>query len=335
MRLISVALIVILIGVLPFLYQHSSAEQSMVRGMLNVVHAQEGEQPKLRSFVVIVSRFGFNATMGMGGPMMGQRQSLFNITVNEGDRVRITFVYGDTDMRVNNPHVITIDGYNIASTELNLKNRQDTIEFTAGQVGEFKFYCSIPCTGMDNLQAGVLFTRLALTADINTRLLISPSKPDHSDHSKPLALQAQLRDEMGGPIEGVMINFLEKTRYGYAIVASSSTNKEGLAVISYEQRIPRTAEITAIFGGSGKFRPSNSTLLLQSNTLASERDDSPWVSRQNLFVDLRVVGVPPHVGFSLVLLLSIVVGSVWLTYAYVAKQIFNILRERRKEGESL
>jgi heme/copper-type cytochrome/quinol oxidase subunit 2 len=62
--------------------------------------------------------------------------SLNEITVNKGDRVRITI----TDTK--GTHNFNLDEFNIhADTPL---NQPVTVEFTADKTGDFIYYCSVP-----------------------------------------------------------------------------------------------------------------------------------------------------------------------------------------------
>lgn len=108
--------------------------------------ASPTSQGQQKEFVIIVSQKGFNGTADN-----------FNIKVKQGDLVKITFIYGDNDLPKDNPHQITIDGYNIKTDTLGKSKLTVTVQFTADQVGDFNFYCSSKdCTGMDNLQSGNL-----------------------------------------------------------------------------------------------------------------------------------------------------------------------------------
>lgn len=59
-----------------------------------------------------------------------------SITVNKGDRVRITFKNSQ------GTHNLTIDGYNLTTKTIS-GGEEDFIEFTADKSGMYEFYCSV------------------------------------------------------------------------------------------------------------------------------------------------------------------------------------------------
>ena len=105
---------------------------------------RNARMPQQKTFIIMVSRNGFNST------------DQFNITVNQGDQVTITFVYDDGDLQTDNPHRMTIDGFDIHTGVINKANPSVTVKFLADQSGSFNFYCVIYCVGMDKLQSGNL-----------------------------------------------------------------------------------------------------------------------------------------------------------------------------------
>ena len=101
------------------------------------------------SFRVEVSLNGFNNTPGE-----------FRLEVEEGQEVEITFVYGDNDFPVNNPHIIAIPDLGITPFILDQNNPEFTVSFTASKVGEvtlFPFICTqTACAGHNNLLGGII-----------------------------------------------------------------------------------------------------------------------------------------------------------------------------------
>jgi len=131
----------LIVAILAFTILTLSAanSSSSLRAELQSSAVQQAE------FTVVVNRNGFNGTLGA-----------FNITVHQGDLVKITFVYGDTDLPYNNPHKISIEDYNIHTDQISKSNPTVTVRFTADQAGTFSFYCTIYCIGMDKMQSGNL-----------------------------------------------------------------------------------------------------------------------------------------------------------------------------------
>ena len=70
-----------------------------------------------RMFTIIVSRNGFNGTADS-----------LSMTVQQGEAVNITFLYGDNDLPVDNPHAIMIDGYGIKTANIDRANPMVTVE---------------------------------------------------------------------------------------------------------------------------------------------------------------------------------------------------------------
>jgi len=58
------------------------------------------------------------------------------ITVNKGDRVKITFQNNDGF------HNLTVDGFNVATPAIGA-GQNASVEFTADKAGSFQYYCNI------------------------------------------------------------------------------------------------------------------------------------------------------------------------------------------------
>lgn len=98
------------------------------------------------SFRVEVSRNGFNNTPGE-----------FQLEVEPGQEVEITFVYGDGDFPQNNPHIVAIPDYGIENIVLDQENPEVTVRFTATSARKVTFMCTnVTCVGYTNLQGGVI-----------------------------------------------------------------------------------------------------------------------------------------------------------------------------------
>jgi plastocyanin len=100
-------------------------------GMLGV-NAQV-QAPSTKSFVIMITAQGFDSNA--------------SITVNQGDKVQITFIL-DQSQRSNtgptNHHLIAIDGYGVETAEINPTHPNATVTFTASQLGTFSIYCDTP-----------------------------------------------------------------------------------------------------------------------------------------------------------------------------------------------
>ena len=90
---------------------------------------------------VEVNRYGFNNTPGE-----------FQLNVEAGQKVEVTFVYGDNDLPENNTHIIASADYGINTGPLDRNNPEVTLSFVAKETGEVVFSCIAPgCIGHHNL----------------------------------------------------------------------------------------------------------------------------------------------------------------------------------------
>jgi hypothetical protein len=118
----------------PKVYNSNSAvlgsAGTFIPGSLTVQTANAAVAPTAKSFVIMITAKGFNDNA--------------TIVVNQGDKVSITFIMDQSqigDTKPSNHHVITIDGYNINSEDLNPTHPTATVTFTASQLGTFFIYC--------------------------------------------------------------------------------------------------------------------------------------------------------------------------------------------------
>lgn len=75
--------------------------------------------------------------VGVGGEIDGMVNPA--LMVNPGDVVKITLINGDGML-----HDVSIDKFNVATDQFAELDQQDSIMFTADQIGEFVYYCSVP-----------------------------------------------------------------------------------------------------------------------------------------------------------------------------------------------
>ena len=83
-----------------------------------------------KSFVIMITAKGFGTNA--------------SVVVNQGDSVKITFIMDASQIANTSPanhHVITIDGYNIDTADINPTHPNATVTFTANQLGNFFIYC--------------------------------------------------------------------------------------------------------------------------------------------------------------------------------------------------
>ncbi len=90
--------------------------------------------PETRTFTVMITSQGFD-------------EGSLNITVNQGDTVKITFEL-DASQAANtdpsNHHVISISGYQVSTAEISPSNPSASVTFVASTTGSFLIYCASP-----------------------------------------------------------------------------------------------------------------------------------------------------------------------------------------------
>lgn len=123
----------------------------------------------------------------------------------------------------------------------------------------------------------------------------------------PTALTATLRDTAtNATVSGALLTFSEKTTFGVLLIGNRSTDSTGRASVPYEPVYNGTFTILVSYEGNASFAPSNASLAL--NVQAAAAPPAP----------------PFPADLLIVLVILAVVGSVWVTYAYVGVQILGI-----------
>ncbi len=151
--LIGLVLTLIIVIFIPLYWAAEPGRQEAARERQQAEAVEREARPympqKEGSFRVEVSLNGFNNTPGE-----------FRLEVEGGQEVEITFVYGDYDLPVNNPHIIAIPDLGITPFILDQNNPEFTVSFTAPKVGEvtvFSFMCTqTACAGHNNLLGGII-----------------------------------------------------------------------------------------------------------------------------------------------------------------------------------
>lgn len=188
MRIIPILLIIGLMSLnLPLVFGDVAAAEIRVR--------QNDDRPSMKEFLIIVSRDGFNGSRDL------------RLTVEQGDTVKLRFVYGDTDLQTYNPHRIEIPEYGI-SVRLSREEPSQDATLVVNQPGSFKIRCTLRCRGHENLQQGVLDVRP--TSKKLTNVKISPWI---SSTPSGYLVGAVVLTENDEPVEGIIIRFLVETSF--------------------------------------------------------------------------------------------------------------------------
>jgi hypothetical protein len=278
-------------------------------------------------FVIVVSRQGFNGTA-----------DALSVTVQQGDLVNITFLYGDYDLPVDNPHAIMIDGYGIKTVNIDRSNPKATVQFVADSSGTFSFYCYIPCLGMENLLGHLIVTpaqNQALPSTLDLAVMNANSK------SGFFLISATVKDTSGQPLTAIPVKFYENTSFGRLLLGTAPTNSQGVAVLNYTSSRTGKVQIIAENPGSTQYAESSKSIFLTmpSRTNGAHPGGQIYLGvRQlsqpsNIFYgipyppNLAMIGVPRLTNIITITLVGVIVLSVWSTYAYLARQIAGLPRQ--------
>ena len=103
------------------------------------VSTSKGESTKVTVEYTLLTGGGTGQLVfvGVGGEIDGMVNPA--LMVNPGDVVKITLINGDGML-----HDVSIDEFNVATDQFAELDQQDSIMFTADQIGEFVYYCSVP-----------------------------------------------------------------------------------------------------------------------------------------------------------------------------------------------
>lgn len=99
----------------------TSTESTIITEQSSPSGEEETDTGEVKEFTVTGAAFKFDPA---------------EITVNEGDKVRITFENGG------GVHDFTLDEFNVKTKTLST-GQEETVEFTAGKAGTYEYYCSV------------------------------------------------------------------------------------------------------------------------------------------------------------------------------------------------
>ncbi len=290
----------------------ASGQLTDISGNLTVFSlTPSSNETGVRYFTVLVSASGFN---GSSNPLYLQ--------VAQGDRVDIRFTYADQDLSFDNPHKMLIGGYNIVTGNIDRQIPVQEVNFTAGQVGSFQFYCIIPCFGMENLQQGFLVVSASTrTAPVSTNL----SQLNVAASGNVITVSVLLANKNGAPISGAIVEFSVSSDFGQVKMGQNTTGSDGTAQLSFPLSTPRAIFVTAHFAGSGQYLQSQmATSFIPPPQQTEPTLETPYVNGQAPSVDLRLAGILPVHSLIIVTVGLIVVLSVWCVFALVLKEVVGV-----------
>jgi len=303
---------------------------SMSASVSSALSTEANEQ---RTFTIIVSRNGFNGTANS-----------FSIMVQQGDMVKITFVYGDQDLATDNPHAIMIDGYGIQTANIGRSNPTVTVEFVADESGTFTFYCDIPCLGMSNL-SGHLIVTPNQTQRTATSLGLAVSNANA--HAGFFLVSATVKDSSGQPLSALPVKFYENTTFGKLWLGTVPTNSQGVATLNYTTSRVGSIQIIAENPGSAEYASITSSVFvtIPSNPVDVEGKIYLGVTQPSQPLgafygissppNLAMIGVPRLTNIITVALAGVVILGVWSTYAYLGRQILSLRRFGESEKDAI
>lgn len=125
-KIIWLILVVVVVGLGAWYYfSNTSSEINMPITeevvLENIAEEESSETANLKEFTVVGKNFSFLPA---------------TLTVKKGDRVKIIL------QNTGGVHDLTIDEFGVATKRIN-SGEQGVIEFTADQVGDFEYYCSV------------------------------------------------------------------------------------------------------------------------------------------------------------------------------------------------
>ncbi len=285
-------------------------------------HASTSTQ--LRTFTVIVSRNGFNGTAGT-----------FTLNVQQGDSVKITFVYGDDDLAVDNPHAIAFEGYRIQTVNIGKSNPTVTVEFVADVSGTFNFYCYIPCLGMENLLGHLI---VAPTEGSQTPTTLNVAVANAGSDS--FLVSATIENMSGQPLAGVPVSFYENTTFGKLFLKTVPTDAKGIAVLNYTT--PRIGAVQLIAENLGNAQYGKST----KSIVITIPPHTPTQIGGKIYLGVKVpsqetgifygisyppnlsmIAVPRTMNIIIVAIVGAVILGVWSTYGYIWRQLAGLPKQ--------
>lgn len=254
----------------------------------SVVHAHS------QMLQIAVSRNGFNDSV------------LYTIDVEAGHEVTITFTYADDDMAEDNAHDIRIKGggYELPTVRVSKDNPAATITFTPTKTGQLRVLCVLPCVGMENLVGGLIKVEKPKATGAPTVLALDLTPRDDGS----ILARATLKDKDQSPLADKPVVFTLRTSVGGDLVLGTPTTiGNGSAVVKILASAGKIVSVTAEFeGGNGLAYAAASS---EIEALGRPVEYQPG--------SLSLPNPPP----TLALLFLLILGGIWVTYAYVAREV--------------
>lgn len=233
----------------------------------------------------------------------------YTVDVEAGHQVTVTFTYADDDLDTDNPHELQIlgAGVDLPTVTVSREHPRAEITFTATQTGTLTIICIVPCIGMEKLVGGTIHVIKPKETGLSTSLALELS----SSNGESALARVMLSDPRGSPVSGVPVIFTLHTSVGGELVLGTPlTAEDGSAELMIPGTPGQTLRVSASFEGGNGFASSRYQAEL---TMPGAPAAIPLGALSS--------PTPPPV---LAIVLLVVLGGIWLTYATVVFQVFRI-----------
>ncbi len=157
------------------------------------------------------------------------------------------------------------------------------------------------------------------TAAAPTRL--SVSRPPIVGLGEEISLEAHLTAADGRPIAGAVLTLLQVGAVGQRVMTTATTDAQGVAWFSHNEFTVTPLSLRIVYAGDSTQAPAGVDLTVEVTG-----------------IEVPPAVVMPHAPTLLVRsVLFLLLGTVWLTYAFAASSILRIVREgrTRQGGETV
>ncbi len=269
------------------------------------------------------------------------------IEAQQGQMVELTFVWAQT-AHPNDEHIMVVDGYHLESDKIDSTHRETTVKFIADKAGTFAFRCDLDCEAHDFLQAGHLKVTAGgsggTAALTPTTLSVSPSS--WVTPGDPIVLMVVLRDNQGAPVSKAPVEFSLDAEFGGVKgamnIGEAKTDSNGVAFLAYQPTVREVQQnITAQFDGMGTYGESKQSVQLRLIATPPSAYQAPPTglpgtpAYASLTPGSTSLSATSVVAWGLThwqeVPLVLLVGGVWLAFAYVVWQALGVAWVRPRE----
>lgn len=247
----------------------------------------------------------------------------FEVVVQQGQQVELTFVWADTSVP-DNAHRVLIKGYGVKTKLLDVDQREDTISFVADQPGVFEIVCDWRCEGHKTLAARlkVIGAGGAGAALVSGTATSSPATLEVAPASQPtssgaIAIGISLKDADGAFVSDAQVRFFRPTSFAgveaEVAVGQALTDEHGTATFSYRPTTAGEQTLVARFAGAGPAGPAEHVINFNVATA------HPAYEQEAKGLQL-LRHTAPYAG-------ALAIAFIWMTFGYVLWQAATIRRD--------